>query len=490
MSRAFTNKLKRFFRHTDLTQGSIWKTILKFSLPIFVSYLLQQFYSVADAAICGQTLTASEIAGVNDTSSISFIFLQFAFGCTAGMSVLLSNKIGENDMVGARKALATQIILSIIICIALTALSLICINPLLSVIGVTPSENPVNNEVYTAAFTYLAVICGGMAGQYFYNMICCVLRSIGDSFTPLVFLILSSTLNVVLDLIFIICFHWGAAGAAAATVISQFVSAAGCFIFTFVHYKELRLHLSDFKFNSIKSVLNPLKQGIPLGLQFSVLAFGILTMSNGVIAFDKTIEGVMVTGTPAQIGFGAANKIISMLMMPFSALGTTMISFCGQNKGACRYDRIKSGVKQALLIMLGFYILTAGIGLLLSINGTYQYIFLGKDKINSETIRYGNQYIYADLPLFFLVGTIYVLRNAVQGIGKPLFPFLAGIAELVGRILICLFLPALVNGGPVNSDSSTLSFFFLCFADPGAWFLADVILVSATLKYIFAKKKI
>ena len=168
------NIRKSLFGKHDLTNGCIWKTILVFCLPIFLSYLLQHFYSIADNAICGRTLSSSEIAGVGDTGSISFIFLQFAFGCTAGMSTVMSNKIGENDIDGARKAFATQIVLSVVICAVVTGISLACIDPLLKLIGVAPSENSVDNEVYTAAKTYITVICGGMAGQFFYNSVCCI----------------------------------------------------------------------------------------------------------------------------------------------------------------------------------------------------------------------------------------------------------------------------------------------------------------------------
>ncbi len=482
------NIRKSLFGKHDLTNGCIWKTILVFCLPIFLSYLLQHFYSIADNAICGRTLSSSEIAGVGDTGSISFIFLQFAFGCTAGMSTVMSNKIGENDIDGARKAFATQIVLSVVICAAVTGISLACIDPLLKLIGVAPSENSVDIEVYTAAKTYITVICGGMAGQFFYNSVCCILRSIGDSVTPMIFLLISSVLNVAMDLIFIICFRWGVAGAAAATVISQTLSAIGCFITAFVKYRHLRPALSDFKAINLKSILTPLKQGIPLGLQFSVLAFGILTMSNGVIAFDKTPEGLMVAGTPAQIGFGAANKVIPMLMMPYAALGTAMISFCGQNHGAGDTARIKKGVLQAHIIALIYFAFALTAGLLLTINGAYQYIFLSADKITEQTIMYGNMYVYATIPPFFLVGIIYILRNSLQGIGKPLFPFLGGVAELAGRILICLFLPQIINGGPVNSEASPVSFLFLCFADAGAWLLADLILIPATIKFIILKK--
>lgn len=483
MTNSATKKQKQ--ANSDLTQGSIWKTIVRFSLPILLSYLLQNFYSVADAAICGYTLSASEVAGVNDTNSISFIFLQFAFGCTAGMSVILSTRIGRNDSDGVRKALATQIVLSFFIVVAVTVISLFTINPLLALLGVTPSDtSEVNNAVYNAAFTYISIICGGMIGQFAYNLICCVLRSLGNSLTPLIFLVISTALNIALDLVFIMACGWGVAGAAAATVISQLLSAIACFIFTFVRYKELRLKLADFKAMDMRTSLRTLWQGIPLGLQFSVLSFGILTMSNGVISFDKTANGAMVAGTPAQIGYSAACKLDNIFFTPFNALGTAMISFTGQNNGAGKHDRIRRGIMQTMLIMLVISAIEITAGLLLSVNGMYQHFFLASDKINSETIRFGNTYLYSALPFAFVLGVLLVLRNVIQGLGKPLFPFLAGIAELIARIVICIFLPLLANGGPINSSASSLSFFCLGLGDAVAWFAAAILLAIATGYYM------
>lgn len=481
------HKSKGFFGQTDLTQGKIYKTILRFSLPILISYFLQNLYSIADAAICGYTLSASEVAGVNDTGSISFLFLQFAFGCTAGMSVFVANGAGNNNMENARKSFAMQIVLSAIIVIFVTVISMFTIKPLLGLLGVKPSKGDVNGEVYKAAYTYIAIICGGMVGQYFYNFICCILRSIGDSFTPLLFLIISTVLNIALDLLFIMGFKLGVAGAAIATVTSQAISAAGCFIYTFVRYKDLRLKKSDFKF-TFKQAMRTLLQGVPLGLQFSVLAFGILTMSNGVIAFDKTAEGVMVSGTPAQIGYGAACKIGSLFATPYNALGTAMISFCGQNDGAGNYERIRKGVTQALIIMFILSAIVLAVGLLLTINGAYQYIFLAHNKITPESIKYGNIYLYTVLPMYAFVGAIFVLRNAIQGLGKPLFPFLAGVAELVARIVICLVLPQALNGGAITNEAKNIAFYALSFADVGAWIAADIFLVIATVIYVYRRK--
>lgn len=479
---------RKFFKQTDLTEGCIWKKILFFSLPILLSYLLQNFYGMADAAICGHTLSASEVSGVGDTSPITFIFLQFAFGCTAGMSTILAAFVGKKDMESARKAFATQLILSIFIIAVLTVVSIFTIKPLLSLVGVAPSDDAVNNEVFTAAYTYLLIICGGMAGQFFYNVICCVLRSIGDSRTPLFFLAISTSLNICLDLLFILAFGWGVSGAAAATVISQSLSAVGCFIYAVTRYKELRPRASDFKAFSFRNALRTLWQGVPLGLQFSILAFGLITMQNGIVAFDKLATGEMVAGTPAQIGYGAACRMDNLFMTPYNALGTAMISFSAQNRGANDFERIRRGTLQCFYMMLIYSAFALVVEMLLSINGAYQYIFLARDKVTQDTVRYGNIYLYSVVPFLILLGVLLLVRNTMQGYGKPLFPLLAGIAELVARIVICLTLPRLVNGAPVDASASIVAFFWLGFADAGAWLLADLVLIYPLVKYVFAKK--
>lgn len=479
---------RKFFRQIDLTKGSIWKSILTFSLPILFSYLLQTVYGMADAAICGHTLSANEVAGVGDTSSIAFIFMQFAFGCTAGMSVIIADRVGKKDPEGVRKAFATQIVLSVCIVIAVTLVSIFTIKPLLGLLGIAPSNDPVNNEVFEAAYTYLIIICGCMAGQYFYNVICCILRSLGDSITPLIFLAISSALNIALDLLFIIAFGWGVAGAAAATVISQSLSAIGCFIYAVIRYKELRLKVSDFKAIGFRTAMKTLWQGVPLGLQFSVLAFGIITMQNGVISFDKLPSGEMVEGTPAQLGYSVACKMDNLFMTPFNALGTAMISFTAQNRGAGDHKRIRQGTLQCFYMMLVLAAFAVVVEFLLSINGAYQHIYLASDKITAETIRYGNTYLCSAVPFLTALGVLLLLRNTVQGLEKPLFPFLAGIAELTGRILICLFLPALVNGAPIDANASTAAFFWMGFGDAGAWILADLVLLYPLIKYVILKK--
>ena len=465
------------FQPVDLTQGTCWKTILVFSLPIILSYLLQQVYSISDAAIVGQTLTAQEVAGVNDTTSLVFIFLQFAFGVSAGFCVITSCSVGCHDQRGVRRSFAAQIILSAALTVLLTAIALLLLNPMLAWLNITPD----NQQVYRAAYTYCAVIFAGIGAQLFYNFICSFLRSLGDSVTPLLFLLFSTILNVGLDLLFILSFRWGVAGAAIATVSAQLISTIGCFCYAFFRYPDIRLHREDWRI-TWWDIRRHVTQGIPLGLQFSVLAVGIIVMQSVVVRFDM-LDGVMVSSA-AQNGFGAANKLSNLVTTPMNGLGAAMTSFTAQNLGAGEHERIKKGTLQSLAMMAVLVAAAAGIGLLLTRNGFYLHVFLSDDKVTAETIRYGNTFLYVDFSMYAFLGFIFAVRNCVQGIGKSQFVLGAGAAELVARIVVSLLLPPLFAGGAVNAEAPALAFYALCVADPFAWIASDSVLLMPFVRNI------
>lgn len=475
--------LKKLFHPVDLTEGTIWKIILWFSLPILISYLFQQIYTIADASICGKYLDANQVAGVNNTGNLVFMVLQFAFGCTAGFSVITSNMVGKKDDEGVKKSFAIQIRLSVYVSILLTLAACLLAKPMLGLMGLKNSDNAVQNEIFESAYTYIIIIYIGITAQLFYNLICSFLRSIGDSLVPLIFLIISTILNIILDIAFIAIFKWGVAGAAIATVIAQLISAIACFIYTYIKYPNYRLEKRHFK-TDIKSAWEHLKLGLPLAMQFSILAIGLIVMQAGIIKFDTDINGVVVVSY-AQNGFGAASKLNGFLMCPFNAIGTAMLSYCGQNSGAGKYKRIKDGVNQALLISFIGYIIIGGIGMLLTIDGFYMRAFYSSDKINKMTIYYGNHYLYCDLSLYFIAGTLFIYRNSMQGVGKSLFPFLAGIGELIARIAICTLLPEILNGGPININAKHKAIYGITFADPLAWAFAVIILAYGVIKYIY-----
>ena len=472
-----TKKRLSLFQPIDLTEGTCWKTIFLFSIPIIISYLLQQIYTISDAAIVGQTLAADEVAGVNDTSPIAFIFLQFAFGVSAGFCAVTARSVGAHDEAAVRRSLATQIVLSAALTVALTALALVLLNPMLAWINLTPASG----EVYRAAFTYCAIIFAGIGAQLFYNFICSFLRSLGDSVTPLLFLLFSTALNVGLDLLFIVTFRWGVAGAAIATVLAQLLSTIGCFCYAFARYPKLRLHREDWAITR-HDIGQHAFQGIPLGLQFSVLAIGIIVVQSVVVKFD-ILDGQMVSNA-AQNGFGAANKFTGSLMTLLNGLGTAMTSFVAQNLGAGNFERIRKGARQALVMFAIATAISAALGFLASIGNFYLHLFLSADKVTADTIRFGNGYMRVDMSLMLFLGGVFLLRNCVQGIGKPQFILGGGIAELVARVLVCLLLPAAVAGGEVSAAAPHAAYLALCLADPMAWFAADLVMVIPFIRNI------
>ncbi len=473
---------------TDLTTGSSAGIIFRFSLPVILSYFLQQIYTLSDAIIVGQTLSADEVAGVNDTGALIFIFLQFAFGVSAGFCVVTGCRVGARDEAGVRRSLAAQIYLSAALTVALTVTALLLLNPLLAWIHVTP-DNP---SVYRAAYTYCALIFAGIGAQLFYNFICSFLRSLGDSVTPLLFLLFSTVLNIALDLCFILLLRMGVAGAAIATVLAQLISTIACFVYTFLRYPQVRLHKEDWRVSRADISLH-LVRGIPLGLQFSVLAIGIITMQAGVVKFDMS-DGVIVSNA-AQNGFGAANKLANLIATPISGLGTAMTSFTSQNLGAGKFDRIRRGTVQALGMMTVTALVSVAVGLFATIGDGYLYLFLSADKVTAETIRYGNTVLYVNFAMLLFLGFIFVVRNAVQGIGRSGFVLLAGGAELVARVLVCAFLPAAFAGGEVSAAAPAIAFYALCAADPCAWIASDLVLLIPFIRnicrmdYRYAMKK-
>lgn len=486
--KSFLFKLKLLFKPIDLTVGKIYSSILIFMLPILFSYIFQQIYTLADAIIVGQTLSTTEVNGVNATNSLTFIILQFAYGATAGFSVLSSKAIGKYDYKGVRKSFFIQFILSITIAIILTIISLSLLNPLLSLVGLYEVGG---GNTYKSAYTYLFIIFLGIIAQVMYNQIVSLLRSIGDSLTPLLFLIASTILNIGLDLLFIITFKMGVAGAAIATVLAQLLAAIACYIYTFKKYKYLRFKAEDFKIG-FKEYFEHLKLGLPLAFQFSILAIGLITLQGTIIKFDTTSEGIVLDNGPAQLTYGALSKIKNFAMTPFNALGTAMLSFCGQNKGANKTKRIYKGIKQALLIMIIMYVIIMIIMGLLMIDDFYLKIFYSSSMISEEVSYLSKIMSFCSFPLFFILGILFILRNSIQGIGKSLWPFLAGIGELIARTIVCLYGPYLFTSSidtSLNLFDNPLPFIVVSFADPAAWLFAIIVLIAGYILYIYKPYK-
>ena len=297
------------------------------------------------------------------------------------------------------------------------------------------------------ATTYIIIIYAGCIATVAYNMIASILRSLGDSKTPLYFLIVSSVLNIVLDLVFIINFKMGVAGAAYATIISQGVSAILCFIYTYKKFTILRLRKEDFKVKK-RYYHKHLKVGIPMALQFSITAIGIMTVQSALNVFGSTVIAA----------YTAASKALQLVMQPAITFGVAMATYCGQNLGAKNYKRIKDGVKACTKISIITSIIAGAVLIFL---GKY-FVMMFISNPDAEILKYAQEVLNISAIFFIPLGLIFIYRNALQGMGESFVPMMAGVYELVARAIVAFTLPRY------------LEFTGICLADPVAWFAAVI----------------
>lgn len=516
-------RVKSLFKPMNLTEGKPWKVILLFWIPVVLSYLFQQCYTLIDELVCGHYLEAAYVTGIDDTNSLTFLILQFAFGCSAGFSVVSGAKKGENDLNGLRKSFVTQLMLAAFVSIVLTAIAVPCAGPLLGILNITAGPTR------KAAQIFITTIYAGLFTQVFYNLICAFLRSIGDSLTPFLFLFGSTILSVGLDFLFVVGINdslpdfglpgsGGVFGAAMSVNIAQFVAAAGCIIYAVWKYPYLRPKKEDFKLN-LRFCWEHLKLGLPLALQFSILAIGLIILQANIVDFDtfsfnyamkegkpfKDVFGITYSpiieanGDPtynlAQAAYGPANKFETFFETTLDALGSTMISYCAQNRGARRYDRIKKGLNQSLVIMCILCTIIMTVELLSSINGGFLYLFLSPSYVTPAVIHYAQMYFWFVAPSTYFLGLLYIVRCSVQGLGKSAFPLMAGALELVARIVVSITLPALIaaaSGIPQITEEFGphygWSFVSVCIAHPSAWIFACIPCVIGLIYYVYKGK--
>lgn len=424
----------------DMTQGSPVKHILLFSIPLLIGNIFQQFYSMVDTIIVGRFVGVDALAAVGSTGSLVFLINGFALGLTSGFAVMVSQRFGANDEKGLRKAVSSSVVLCTILVVVLTAISLISTKPLLNMMN-TP-EN-----IFNDAYTYVSIMFAGIVTTVAYNMMASILRALGDSKSPLYFLIIASILNIVLDLIFIINFNMGVGGAAWATIISQGVSAILCFIYILKKYAILKLSKDDYKVEKDMYITH-LKIGVPMALQFSVTALGLVT-----------VQGALNhLGSVYIAAYTASSKALQLVMQPVITYGVTMATYCAQNLGAKRFDRIKDGVNKAIIISIITSIIAGGVLILF---GT-EFVKIFIENPDTAILAAAKQVLDISGIFFIPLGLIFIYRNALQGIGESFVPMMAGFAELIARALVAFTLP------------SFLGFFGICVADPVAWFAASI----------------
>lgn len=435
----------------DMTQGCTWKLILFFSIPLFLGNLFQQIYSMADTIIVGRFVGLQALAAVGATASINFLVLGFAMGLTGGFSVVIAQRFGAGDEEGVKRAVAQTIIVCVVSAAILTAISVAGSRWMLTMMD-TPAD------IFEEAWIYITIIFGGLGATIYYNMIAGVLRALGDSKTPLYFLIFSSVINIILDIVLITVFHMGVAGASVATVASQLLSAILCTFYAAKRYEILRLSAKDFKKN-IPMVKGLLRVGIPMALQFSVTAVGTMILQWALNSF----------GSVHIAAFTVANKVEQLVTQAFVALGTTMATYCGQNLGAGRMERIKKGMKECILICAVCVVISS----LINVFGGQFFVelFMGQEDVSNRAavLEYAQIYLNTVAIFYPFLGMIFVFRNALQGMGNALWPMIGGVGELLARFVVAITLPGVIG------------YLGVCLASPVAWVVAAVPLMLVYL---------
>ena len=432
----------------DMTKGNPLKIFIFFSIPLLIGNVFQQLYSMVDTIIVGRFVGVEALAAVGSTGSMFFLVNGMILGLTSGFGVLVAQKFGAKDEVAIKKAVASNIILTLVLTVFITIIALLVKNPLLRMMN-TP------DNIFNDASTYITIIFAGIITQALYNMAAGILRALGDSKTPLYFLMVSSIVNVILDLVFIINFKMGVSGAAYATNIAQGFSAVLCLIYSYKKSQVLRLKKEDFKVE-LSYYTKHLKVGVPMGLQFSVTAVGIIIVQSAINVFGSTVIA----------SYTASSKVLQLVMQPATSFGVTIANYAGQNLGAGRFDRIKSGMK----IMNKVSIITSLLaGLVLIFLGKY-FVRLFIENPTAEIFTY-SQLVFNYSAVFFIpLGFIFVYRNVLQGMGESFMPMMAGVLELIARSIVAFTLPKYIG------------FTGICLSDPVAWIAASVFLIITYYK--------
>ena len=427
----------------DMTVGNPTKMILDFTVPLFIGNVFQQLYNMADTIIVGKFVGANALAAVGSTGTIMFLIIGFLQGMTAGFTVPTAQKFGAGDMKSVRKTVGSAAILSFIVSAIMTVISMCGMRWLLHFMN-TP------DNIFDDAYAYIMVICAGIFAQVLYNLLASILRALGNSKTPLYFLILAAVLNIILDLVFIIVFHMGAAGAAYATVIAQGISGVLCLVYIIRKVPILRLTKEDWK---LDATLVKIQFGIgfPMAFQYSITAVGAMMMQSA----------LNILGSVAIAGFTAASKIEQLVTQVYVALGTTMATYCAQNMGAGKILRIRQGFRSAT--WMGFaYAVVAGI-FVMFVGKYLTPLFLSENL--SQIMDYVDIYLKC-VGLFFIPLTLVnVYRNGIQGMGFGVLPMMAGVAELIGRGVVAI------------KAAQYKSYVGVCMASPAAWVLAGGLLL-------------
>ena len=429
----------------DMTSGSPLKLIIAFAIPLVIGNIFQQFYNMVDSIIVGKYVGKVALAAVGSTSSLNFMIIGFGIGICSGFGIPIAQSFGGKKIKDMKKYIMNAFYLCVILTLIMTVVTYVALPTILTIMK-TPSD------IYDQAYGYISVIFLGLFATMLYNILASILRAIGDSKTPLYFLILSSIINVILDLLFITQFHMGAPGAAYATVIAQFISGVACFVYMKKKTDILKFEHDEKAFDK-RYCQKLISMGLPMALQFSITAIGSVVIQTAVNTLGSDIVAAVT----------AAMKISVMLTQPLETLGLTMATYGGQNLGAMKIERIFKGLGVAFGIGLIYCILafifvyfTSDILSLLFIDAS--------EKMIMECIK---QYLIYNSICYYILSVLFILRNLLQGLGYSFLAMFGGVAEMIARCIVAFCFV------------SQLGFTAICIANPLAWIFADIVFITA-----------
>ncbi len=434
----------------NLTVGSPMRLILGFALPTLFGLLFQQMYNMVDTMIVGKLLGSMALAAVGATGSINFLVIGFCTGVCSGFAIPVAREMGAEDYSRMRRYVANAAFLAVLFALATTVLTCLFCRTVLTIMQ-TPSD------IYENSLRYIFVIFLGIPATYLYNLLAGILRSLGDSRTPVCFLALSSVLNIALDFLFILHTGMGVAGASVATVVSQAVSGLACLVYVVLRFPVLRMNREERRLNG--SICRDLcVMGIPMGLQYSITAIGSIILQSAVNGLGSLCVAAVAAGA----------KLYMVLACPFEALGTAMATYCGQNVGAGKLERLGHGIRDCALLGVGYAILAAVAMAFFA--PACAMLFLDPNEGEIVTlVAMVSRYVRVSTLFFFSLALVNIVRFSIQGMGYSVFAILSGMMEMIARMLTGLLLiPA-------------FGFRAACFASPIAWLCADCFLIPACL---------
>ncbi|MGX7108049.1 MATE family efflux transporter [Facklamia miroungae] len=429
-----------------MTSGSPIKKIIRFSVPLIIGNLFQLVYNMVDTFIVGRTIGLNALAGVGLAGSLGFLILGFAQGFTGGTSIPLAQAFGARDYTRVKRSVAINIVLAILVTAILTILSTIFLKDILKLMG-TP------DAIISYAYDYMFIIFAGMTVTVFFNMVSNILRAIGDSRTPVVSLVITTVANIILDILFIVYLKLGVAGAAYATVLSQLIAVLICYYVIQKDIYFLQVSRKDFDFKR-SEIIHHCQLGFPMAFQTSIIAIGAVSVSTA----------LNTLGPEAVGGYSAASKIDQLVIQVLMSFGIAMSTYSAQNYGAGQYSRINDGVKQALLLSFG---VSFAFAVFLIFTGGYFTSLFG-DPASGQTLHlYGHHFFLLTAPFYWLLALLFILRSTLQGLNDSFIPTMAGIAELIMRVIAAFVLT------PIIGFSGTV------LSNPMAWLGSIIILVPA-----------